>query len=495
MVNNKIRKGFTLIEVMFVIILLSIISLIIFTLYNQFYDIKQQIDAEEKLKTFKQISYQSLYDINKVKQILASSPLVYDDLNNKYITDDLNIKYFDNKNVLTNIMEPGELKNFDLKDTSVKQGLENFFNISFNNDLLFYSNMFYFYKTKTENFFGNIKASYKIFTFIHINDTKFSNYLKRLIKNKNKNLISYAFDTTGNYLVVNQSLKGDMGNKYINKNWKNIRKTISIIKYSTREQIYEPIKTIKNNIDETQSKINDWGTIQARFEAHKSISTGNTLDTDYFISCVNDEPTNNYCKDHNTIVPQDDVRSANTLLKLDNGSPNIINKATFSKLDKGKMKYTVDGGNIEPINADTDYGFLVLNNDGEYENSTTNGCQIEISEPNNLIDINIINALNLTMNNELLKNGSSIDDCITTKSMSSLVEDFNPFGYPVMLSNGNNAIIDLNGNGTYENIDLIVGNNRYPDVNNNTEAPFNATVFTVLPNKEIVYKKLYGHVF
>jgi len=269
-----------------------------------------------------------------------------------------------------------------------------------------------------------------------------------------------------------------MGNKYINKNWKNIRKTISIIKYSTREQIYEPIKTIKNNIDETQSKINDWGTIQARFEAHKSISTGNTLDTDYFISCVND-----------------DVRSANTLLKLDNGSPNIINKATFSKLDKGKMKYTVDGGNIEPINADTDYGFLVLNNDGEYENSTTNGCQIEISEPNNLIDINIINALNLTMNNELLKNGSSIDDCITTKSMSSLVEDFNPFGYPVMLSNGNNAIIDLNGNGTYENIDLIVGNNRYPDVNNNTEAPFNATVFTVLPNKEIVYKKLYGHVF
>jgi len=483
----KLRKGLTLIELLIVSIALSIISLGIFALYNQFYEIKAEVEAKGKLKNFEEIVYQSLFSIDKVKAMLASNP--YDKTTKTF---DLNssLYYLDDNNVAQEIFKSNTLHRLDISYTKMIPNnktiaLSNFLNIQFGNDIVFYKNIFYFITTEKEILFGYIPITYKKFTFIHINDAKFSNYLNNTIKNgtpSNTSLIlSKFFDTSKNFLIVkNNDLINDpdITIGYVKDNWRKIRKKINMIQFTTREQIVEPLKYLTNQISEAQKKINDWATIQSRYEAHKSISTGNTLNVDYFISCIANI-TNNTCK-NDTNIP-----STQTLIKLDNASTS----ATESSVKFIDLISKYPNVQNQAANASTNYGFLIFssNNTGVIGiKDSTNGCNNSFTD--NKIDIifSLTNSAKISLDNPITSN------CETTQSIASMVNDFNPFGYPIYFTNSNNPDFTINTpNITINNLNIV--KNRYP--NGVTTSPYNANIFTFLPNGVVLSKKLYGHIF
>lgn len=473
----KKRNGFTILESLISIIVLSIILLTIFGTYTQFKKIKDEVDAKVKLKNFSELAYNSLYDINKVSAILKSTPII-SNVDDTLTLEYNNIGYYNNNgDYIENILEDSKLANFDLEDSDTKEALENFFNVSFDNDLLFYRNLFYFCTTQTEKLFGFINVSYKKFTFIHINDPKFVNYLKG--SDITDEALEEMFNTTKDYLVINTSLDDDSAvtNGYVKSNWNNIRKKINIYKFTTREQIYEPIKYIKEQMEESQKKINDWATIQARYEAHKSVATGNTLNTDYFITCKK----NSSSSDENCIetgaTDEEDILSTNTLIKLDDGtSSSSTNRESFYVLDEeyGSALST------SPIN----YGFLVLTNETTYQ-SSTNGCEISYTTED---------GISYVIENALTFNGIDTNvissSCYTTNAMNAFLDKFNVFNLPIMFSNALDSYLSIDDSGEE---DITLSENRYP--NGTIQAPYNATLFTILPNNEIIRKKLYGHIF
>lgn len=458
------RKAFTLIEAMFAIIVLSIIMLSIYSLYTPFQEIKEEVEAKAKLKNFQQIVSNGMYDIKRVKQMLKSSPLID---NNS--TSEEGISYFDNSGTLvSDILLPNTFSIFKVDNSTESEALQNFFNINFSEDPLFYRNLFYTYTTINEKLFGEIDINYKKFTFVHINDGKFSTYIKNLDLTNASDLTQFneLFNISGDYLVLKDSLSDTnttVQNAYVKENWKQIRKKINIIKFTTREQVYEPIKHIKTQMEESQKKIVDWATIQARYEAHKSVSTGNNLNTDYFITCslISSDPE--YCNDT--------IKSVSTLIKLDSGTTiNSSNRVNIVDL------------NSDYINANTSYGFLVIN--GNTLKSSTKGCEITINDTDGSTYI-LSNSLNMTSSNTL-----TISDCKTSNGMSSLIENFNTFGYPILFSNSDNPYVTT---GIFITSPILAGQNRFPTTN--VEAPYNATLYTILPNNAVITKKLYGHLF
>jgi len=472
MVRTIKRKAFTLIEAMFVIVVLSLVLLGVYAMYTPFQEIREEVEMKAKLKNFYEVVSNGFYDSKRVKQMLKSTVLV----DNNGSIDEPGIYYFDNSSTpnFVNIMVPEVLSNFDMEGKQTKEALQNFLNVNFDEDLLFYRNMFYKYSTVTEKLFGYIDINYKKFSFIHINDAKFATYLKRLDFTNQVDIDKFdeMFDTTQDFISVKNNdlnLTNGNGDEYVKENWKRIRKKINVVKFSTRDQVVESIKHIKNQMDETQKKLIDWATIQSRYEAHKSISTGNTLNTDYFITCVlQNGSTNNTCL-------SSDVLSVKTLIKLDDKSstPNTSNRMFL---------YTL-GTTNEMKAATSDYGFLVINNAGIQ--STTDDCTIEVTDEDGKL-ITFENALNFSRTQTTLNTPpiTISSDCITSDGMSTLAEDFNLFGYPIMFSNAETSTI----NGT-----IKAGFNRYPNLT--TEAPYNATLFTILPNNAVISKKLYGHIF
>jgi len=458
------RKGFTLIEAMFAIIVLSIIMISVYGLYAPFQEIKEQVEAKAKLKNFQQIVSNGLYDIKRVKQMLKSSPLVD---NNS--TSEEGVSYFDNTGTLvSDILVPNTFSIFKVDGSKESEALQNFFNVNFSEDPLFYRNLFYTYTTVNEKLFGEININYKKFTFVHVNDGKFSTYIKNLdlTKSTDSSAFNELFNTSGDFLVIKDTLNDKnttITNAYVKDNWKQIRKKINVIKFTTRDQVYEPIKHIKTQMEESQKKIVDWATIQARYEAHKSVSTGNNLNTDYFITCslISSDPE--YCNDT--------IKSVSTLIKLDSGtSINSSNRVNIIDL------------NSDFVNANTSYGFLVIN--GSTLKSSTKGCEVTVND-NDGNSYVLSNSLNLTTSNTL-----TTYDCKTSNGMSNLIENFNTFGYPILFSNSDNPYVTA---GISISSAILAGQNRFPTTN--VEAPYNATLYTILPNNAIITKKLYGHLF
>lgn len=466
----KKRSGYTILEVMIVVLVLSIVSLGIFALYNQFYEIKEEVETKAKLKTFKEVIYNSMFEIDKVKQLLASSPL--DDAGNVPVHNP--IQYFDDTNTLVDILIPNSFEPLDIIDTtgvitSKGKALEKFFNVSFQNDLLFYSNVYYYYTVETEKLFGFIDINYKKFSFIHVNDAKFSNALKNAIKNADTAFISQIFDDTQDYIVINRDINDTSAIRigYIIDNWPIIRKKINVVQFTTRDHIIEPLTYLKKQLEEGQKKINDWATIQARFEAHKSVSTGNTLNVDYFITCKANL-TNNEC-----LNDTEEIKTTQTLLKLDDGTANA---------NENRVKLIDLADADARQNASNDYGFIVLDKASNNLNkSTTNGCVGEITDTKHNLQFTFDNALTLTPTNLL-----DTSDCKTSKTMSAMIDDANPFGYSIFFSNGETSAFT-------SPIVKEVGLNRYPKLD--VGAPYNASLFTVLPNNAVIVKKLYGHIF
>ena len=475
------RNGFTIIEMMVVLVALSIVSISIFALYNQFFNIKEEVESKAKLKNLETTIYENLYSIDKVKALLGSSQY---DLTTKTFDINSSIYYPDSSNNLQEILEPNKLSPFKIEYssgnvfTSETEALSNFLGVYFNNDRLFYSNIFYYYTINTELLFGYIPISYQKITLLYIGDPKLSNFLK---KGATPADFDEMFDTSKDYLIIKNidPTTSSIPIGYIKNNWGRIKKKIDIIQFSTRSQIVDPLNHLKKELEASQKKINDWATIQARFEAYKSVSTGNTMNTDYFISCVANL-TNGTCKNDTDII------NTQTLIKLDDGitanPDNTVDFATAKALGNEQIQY-------EKIN--TNYGFVIFNGDIDTTNNkinisgiqdTTDGCSNVLYD--DIIDINfeIDNAASIAQKNTMDGLG-----CFTSDNMGFLVENFNPFGYPIFFSNTKNPTINT-GVGTID-----VANNRYPD--GNMGAPYNATIFTFLPNGAVISKKLYGHVF
>jgi prepilin-type N-terminal cleavage/methylation domain-containing protein len=501
--RKKSRKAFTIMEMMIAMIVMAMLMLSALSYMTMFMELSDEAEMKEKFSYYSTELQKNLSDLDFIKKIMSnqdghtvpkamyrikygtSDPIIYKDVGNNDITID-------------------------------KTLIENFWGTDSISRDKFLDGLYVYVDSNSTIMAGDIKADYKTYTLIYVGDPMANRILKNKILDGGNFvdlnvLIDGMFDKIGGYLVL-KDVPDTTAPTYMQNNWNNIKSKLLMVKVSTKRKIMDVILQIDKDMTKVQERINDWATIQASYASYDTGGTGNTLDNDYFITCVDDGDS--FCD--NVSLPHPlYISSKKTLIKNDVGtSPNINGGLNFNKITTGVTQKKFKNIPIE-------YGFIIFSKDIE-DNTvtlndfqpTTEGCSTTIEDKP--ITINVDGAGILSVG---LIEPEETDYCTFSENIRRLVPpNLNPFGYPVYFTNwteyaedgtvvadgvtgalATNIFMELNGNTLGQPVSVQVNT---PIIYNNGTttfnikyAPYDAKIFTLLPNGEVVTKQVYAKGF
>lgn len=514
MINNKMRKGFTIVETIIMIVVLSILMLSAFSYFNVWDKIRKDVAAQENFKYYTNMFKNSLNSIDKIRGIMRGEDnvVLYDLVNASTLAansvgaiEHVYLPLDNNGSFMVSLDSAAS-------EYSKMTNIINFWGLEKENSPNFLKDLYVYTTNNTTTYNGDINVTYKNFTFIYISDDTVNLYLNSDAALRQE-FLSKGFDTNTTFLSVNDEMNSTTLPSYIISNWQDIKNSMLLYKLSSKDIVLDVVKNIDKKMNESQQRVNDWATIQARFAAYKSLDSGNTMDTDYFISCIWNGTSANCDK---TLSSTGQIYQNKTLLKNDSNTDNTMNSNINFKLITGVTKFQ---------NLPTEYGFIsfaksnmgttfsaanyfpfsitcpsVNNIDSDFDGNT----------PYEVFGASIIQSkidTNHNFGTQPLDTSCILSDNIRNL-MSPVVNDF---GYDVYFTNSflceesggtcttsddtkYTRVVFTNGTTSKTipiklNVPFQLNNSRL------TYSPYNAVLFTLLPNGAVIKKNLVANSY
>lgn len=485
------KRGFTILELMIAVVVMGMMMLSAMSYMGMFMEMSEEAEMKDKFSYYSKELQKNLSDIETIKKVMSGE-------DGHQIISGENWLYPVKYNLGST--NPKDIPS-GASDDRIK--IEKFWGTDSINYDPFLDGLYVYADKNSTAIGGDIIVEYRKYTLIYFGDS----LTKRIVASKLNNgtdmttMVNEMFTPVGGFLVLNTTYGGI--EPYFRSNWNKIRKKILMTKINTKREIIDTVKDIEADMTKVQERINDWATIQASYASYDTTGTGNTLDIDYFITCQSDTEGReclNITLDSDLFIP-----SKKTLLRADDGLNDMNNGGLSLK------RLADDKTPFEEI--PNEYGFIIFEsgNIGSPFNindfmPTTKGCDFDIT--NGDIDINVQGAAVLSPFRNSVNDVINIDTdyCTLSNNLGNFVpRNMNPFGFPVLFTNWT----PYNELGVPEDNTFVEKDNVRIDIGVNTpvsklvssiaknvkSAPYDAKIFTILPNGEVIAKQVYAKGF